>query len=73
MHAFCALNQVHKSVANDFLYQSKRQVDAAGTYEVRWYFSEEETADFAQKLFEAMDEGREKIKIIWEPSPGKSL
>jgi hypothetical protein len=53
-----------------FLYQAKRQVDAAGTYEVRWYFSEKETADFAQKLFEGWTKDV-RIKVIWEPSPGK--
>jgi len=61
-----------QSVAEQFLDQAKRQVDAAaGNYEVRWYFSEKDTADFAQGLFREMDEGREKIKIIWEPWPGK--
>jgi hypothetical protein len=58
-------------VAVGFLEQAKRQVDAAGTYEVRWYFSEKETADFAQELFRDMDKGRERIKIIWEPWPGE--
>ena len=59
-----------QSVAEQFLDQAKGQVDAAGTYEVRWYFSEKQTADFAEQLFEKMDDGREKIKIIWEPWPG---
>lgn len=63
-----------QSVVERFLRQAKRQIDAAdaaGGYEVRWYFSEKETADFARNLFEKMDDGRERIKIIWEPSPGK--
>jgi hypothetical protein len=62
-----------QSIAEEFLDQAKRQVqaaDAAG-YEVRWYFSEKETADFARELFRDMDDGLEKIKVIWEPSPGK--
>jgi len=58
------------SVVMKFLRQAKRQVDAAGSYEVRWYFSEKETADFAEKLFEETDKGRERIKIIWKPWPG---
>jgi hypothetical protein len=62
-----------QSIAVKFLDQAKRQIEAADAagYEVRWYFSEKDTADFAQNLFEKMDEGRERIKIIWEPSPGK--
>jgi hypothetical protein len=61
-----------RSVAEQFLDQSKRQVNAAGTYEVRWYFSEKETADCAKELFKEMDEGRERIKIIWEPWSGEN-
>jgi hypothetical protein len=62
-----------QSIAEKFFDQAKRQVkaaDAAG-YEVRCYFSEKETADFARELFRDMDDGLEKIKIIWEPWPGK--
>lgn len=61
-----------QSVAKQFLAESKRQVDAAGTREVRWYFSEEGTADFAQALFTAMDKGRERIKIVWLPWPDEN-
>jgi hypothetical protein len=60
-----------QSVAYDFLAESKRQVDAAGTRGVRWYFSEQETADFAKELFEKMDDGRATIKIVPLPWPGK--
>jgi hypothetical protein len=60
-----------QSVAYDFLAESKRQVDAAGTRGVRWYFSEQETADFAKDLFEKMDDGRATIKIVPLPWPGK--
>jgi hypothetical protein len=60
-----------QSVAYEFLDESKRQVDAAGTRAVRWYFSEEETADFAKGLFERMDDGRATIKIVPLPWPGK--
>jgi hypothetical protein len=58
-----------QSIAVGFLAQAKRQIEAADAagYEVRWYFSEKDTADFAQKLFEKMDQGRERIKIIWQP------
>jgi hypothetical protein len=62
-----------QSIAERFLNQARRQVlaaDAAG-YEVRWYFSEKETADFARELFRDMDEVLQKIKVIWEPWPGK--
>jgi hypothetical protein len=60
-----------QSVAYDFLAESKRQVDAAGTRAVRWYFSEQETADFAKELFRDMDDGRETIKIVPQPWPGQ--
>ena len=62
-----------QSIAEKFLDQGKRQVEAAEAagYEVRWYFSEKETADFARELFRGMDDGLEKIKVIWEPWPGK--
>jgi hypothetical protein len=60
-----------QSVAYEFLAESKRQVDAAGTRAVRWYFSKQETADFAKELFGDMDEGRETIKIVPQPWPGQ--
>jgi hypothetical protein len=60
-----------KSVAEEFLDESERQVDAAGTRGVRWYFSERETADFAEDLFKGMDDARENIKIVVLPWPGK--
>ncbi len=60
-----------QSVAYEFLDESKRQVDAAGTRAVRWYFSEQETADFAQGLFDGIKGGRENIKIKFLPWPGK--
>jgi hypothetical protein len=58
-----------QSIAEKFLDQARRQVEAADAagYEVRWYFSEKETADFARELFRDMDDGLEKIKVIWEP------
>ena len=60
-----------QSVADEFLDQSKRQVDAAGTRAIRWYFSEQKTADFTQELFDGIKGGRETIKIIVLPWPGK--
>jgi hypothetical protein len=60
-----------QSVVDEFLDQSKRQVDAAGTRAVRWYFSEQETADFTRELFDGIKGGRETIKIIVLPWPGK--
>ena len=59
------------SIAVNFLDQAKRQIEAADAagYEVRWYFSEKDTADFTRELFKGMDAGRERIKIIWQPWP----
>jgi hypothetical protein len=61
-------------MAVKFLDQAKRQIEAADAdgYEVRWYFSEKDTADFARELFRGMDDGRERIKIIWQPWPARN-
>jgi len=40
-----------------------RQLSAAGQRRVRWYFSEEESADFVRKLFEG-DPIRGRIEIV---------
>ena len=37
--------------AEEFLYQATREVGASQGREIRWYFAEEETADFARDLF----------------------
>jgi len=50
------------------LAQATRQVAAAGTRPVRWYFSQKKVADFAAKIFS--DAGLEKIDVRPELWPG---
>jgi len=45
------------------LKQSGRQVAARGPYPLRWYFAEQEAADFARKLFQDAGGGRDTIDI----------
>jgi hypothetical protein len=54
-----------------FLKQALDQIQAAGTRSVRWYFSQEQVANYAGKIFRNADEGRENIEIIFEPWPGE--
>lgn len=54
---------VKKSVTAQFLEQSLREVQAAGDRPVRWYFAEAAAAKFARDLFNANNQGREKIEI----------
>jgi hypothetical protein len=61
-----------QSVFYEFLDQSKRQVGAAGSRGVRWYFSEADTAQFAAEIFYYSDEGREKIDVVVLPWRGKN-
>jgi hypothetical protein len=53
-----------------FLKQATRQVDAAGGHLVRWYFSDQETKDFAQKTFSG-DPKLQNIELIVEPWSGE--
>lgn len=52
-----------KSITEDWLDQSGRQVAARGWRRLRWYFAEPATAAFAKKIFDGADEGRETIEI----------
>lgn len=49
-----------------FFEQALRQVNAAGTRPVRWYFSEKETEDFARKVFSKY-KSLENIQTRFEP------
>jgi hypothetical protein len=51
------------SVDEKLLKQAKGQIQAAGTREVRWYFADEEAADYVRELFQRERDGRERIKI----------
>jgi hypothetical protein len=55
------------SVTKEFLERSWNQVQAAGDRPIRWYFAEGAAADFARKLFEDHDQGRERIEIVVLP------
>ncbi|QUD87423.1 hypothetical protein [Phenylobacterium montanum] len=48
---------------DDWLKQSARQVAAAGPRPVYWIFKEPSAAEYAQKIFEAKDNGRERIHV----------
>jgi hypothetical protein len=58
------------SLAEQWLDQSARQLDAAGSRQLRWYFAEPEAAEFARKLFEEAKDGRGRIEIVVLPYPG---
>ncbi len=53
-------------VARIFVNQATRQVDAAGNRPVRWYFSDQQTADFTRDLFKN-DPKLKNIDIKVEP------
>jgi hypothetical protein len=59
-----------ESLAEQWLDQSGRQLAAAGSRRLRWYFAEPEAAEFARKLFNnAEGGGRERIEIVVLPFP----
>lgn len=53
-----------------FLKQATDQIQAAGTRPVRWYFSQEQVADFAEEIFDD-DPDLQNIEIIDKPWPGR--
>jgi len=61
-----------RNIRDEWLDQSKRQLDASGGRPIRWYFAEAETAVFARKLFNEAGAGRERIEIVYLPWPRKS-
>jgi len=58
-------------LARKFLEQVRDQIQAAGTRPVRWYFSQKQVADYVREMFRTAEEGRENIKIIFEPWSGR--
>ena len=64
-----AFPQGKKSVTDEWLDESGRQVAGRGTRELRWYFAEPAAAEFARKLFNESDKGREAIEIEVLPWP----
>jgi hypothetical protein len=51
--------------------QALRQIDAAGSRAIRWYFAEKQAADFVRKLFEDDRDIRHRIDVEYKPFPGK--
>jgi hypothetical protein len=58
------------SLAEQWLDQSARQLAAAGSRRVRWYFAEPEAAEFARDLFSRPGGGRDRIEIVVLHYPG---
>jgi hypothetical protein len=60
-----------ESLTEQWLDQSARQLAAAGSRRVRWYFAEPEAAEFARKLFrnDRSGRGRGRIEIVVLPYP----
>jgi hypothetical protein len=58
---------IKASITKEFLERSLNQVQAAGDRPIRWYFAEAAAAEFARKLFEDNNRGREKIEIVVLP------
>jgi len=56
-----------RSVMEQFLGQSGRQVAASGGRPIVWIFAESEAALFARKLFDTAKEGRESIHVVHMP------
>ena len=59
-------------VAALFVKQATDQIEAAGTRPVRWYFSQEQVANYAKEVFIDAGRGLEKIQIRPEPWPGST-
>jgi hypothetical protein len=59
-----------KSLTEQWLDQSGRQLAALGSRQLRWYFAEPEAAEFARELFERANQGRERIEIVVLPYRG---
>ena len=55
-------------IATMFVKQAMDQIQAAGTRRVRWCFSQEQVADYAEQVF--ADNGLQDIDVIFEPWPG---
>jgi len=58
-----------RSVRDEFLYESSRQLAALGNRQLRWYFAEPAAAAFARQLFATSDGGRDRIEIVDLPWP----
>jgi hypothetical protein len=51
--------------------QALRQIAAAGSRAIRWYFAENQAADFVRKLFEDDRDIGHRIDVEYRPFPGK--
>jgi hypothetical protein len=59
---------LQKFIIRDLWDEAGRQVRAAGSRPVRWYFSEKQAADYIRELFEG-DAVRGSIDIVDAPMP----
>jgi hypothetical protein len=50
-----------------FRVHATKQIEAAGTRPLRWYFSQKEVADYAKGIFKDADL---RIETIFQPWPG---
>ena len=60
--------RLQKFIIEDLWDEAERQVLAAGSRPVRWYFSEEQAADHIRELFKG-DAVRGHIDIVYAPMP----
>jgi hypothetical protein len=56
-----------ESIAEGFIKQSGRQIAASQGRPIVWIFAEPEAAEFARRLFDSTDEGRERITVVYVP------
>jgi hypothetical protein len=59
-------------LADQWLKQSQQQLAASEGRPIVWFFSERIPALFAQTIFDAKDQGRERIRVVYAPwKPGQ--
>jgi hypothetical protein len=58
---------IRRSITDEFLSQSGRQIAASEGRPIVWIFAEKEAAQFARALFDKADEGREHITVGYVP------
>jgi hypothetical protein len=54
-------------IVDQLMDRALRQISAAGSRPIRWYFAEEQAADYVRRLLKAYDEGREAIDVQYRP------
>jgi hypothetical protein len=54
-------------VIAELMNQALRQINAAGPRRIRWYFAEEQAANYVRLLLIRYDEGRDAIDVQYRP------